>query len=104
MKDFGETLRQLRKQAGLSQATLGHVVGHNQTTISEYERGSRTPGWFDTQRLEKALQVADGTLGSVLGFTAPAVSVAEAIAQDTKLGHSEKELLTRLYKKLCTST
>ncbi|WP_416861407.1 helix-turn-helix domain-containing protein, partial [Helicobacter ganmani] len=37
------TLRQFREKKGLSQAELGNRVGLKQTTISQYESGSRTP-------------------------------------------------------------
>lgn len=37
------TLKQLRVNKGLSQVELGNQVGLKQTTISQYENGSRKP-------------------------------------------------------------
>lgn len=41
-KDFGERIRQLREQAGLSQAALGSRLDIDQSGISRLEDGART--------------------------------------------------------------
>lgn len=41
-KEFGERIRQLREQIGLSQAALGARLGIDQSGISRLEDGSRT--------------------------------------------------------------
>jgi transcriptional regulator with XRE-family HTH domain len=40
---FGQVLRELRKEHGLSQEQLGFEVDSGRTYISELERGIRTP-------------------------------------------------------------
>lgn len=40
---FGETLRELRKEKGLSQEELAHESGLDRTFISLLERGKRQP-------------------------------------------------------------
>lgn len=43
MANFGERLRDLRKQRGISQSVVADFLGVNKQTISEYERGRRRP-------------------------------------------------------------
>lgn len=43
MHNFGDTLRGLRKNRSLSQASLASLLGLAQTTVSGYENGDRTP-------------------------------------------------------------
>lgn len=40
MRELGETLRQARKQRGLSQAELGQMVGMSRATLSGIENGT----------------------------------------------------------------
>lgn len=53
------TLKEFREQKGLSQTELANSVGLKQTTISQYENGSRRPN------LSMAKKLAD-TLGMSL--------------------------------------
>ena len=41
--DFGKTLKNLRKQYGLTQAQLGQQIGVTKSVISFYELRERTP-------------------------------------------------------------
>ena len=43
MGSFGNVLRRLRKQDGLTQTELGKALGLSYSTISMYERGEREP-------------------------------------------------------------
>lgn len=52
------TLKQFREKAGLSQTELGKKVGLKQTTISQYESGSRTPNLTIAKRLSDALEIS----------------------------------------------
>ena len=47
MGSFGNVLRKLRKQDGLTQTELGKALGLSYSTISMYERGEREPD-FET--------------------------------------------------------
>jgi len=47
------TLKELREKNGMSQAELSKEVGLKQSTISQYENGSRKPP------IEKAKKIAD---------------------------------------------
>ena len=41
---FGETLKKLREDAGMSQEQLGNLLGISKSTIGMYEQGRRVPG------------------------------------------------------------
>ena len=43
MEVFSQRLRQLREQRGISQRTLGELLGLSKNMISKYERGERVP-------------------------------------------------------------
>lgn len=50
MSSFGEKLKKLRNDQGLSQAGLGEKLGMGASTIGQYELGAREP---DFKRLEE---------------------------------------------------
>lgn len=43
MSDFGEILKKLRENAGLSQNELAHMLWISKNTVSYYERSARSP-------------------------------------------------------------
>lgn len=51
------TLKELREKTGMSQAELSAVVGLNQSTISQYENGSRMPPMTKAKKIADALGV-----------------------------------------------
>jgi len=53
IKDFGNRLRELRKQRGYSQEGFAHAVDLDRTYIGGIERGERNPG------LKVILKIAD---------------------------------------------
>lgn len=50
-------MRQLRKEAGLSQEKLGELTELDRTYISGIERGMRNPSLRNIEKLAKALKV-----------------------------------------------
>lgn len=52
------TLKQFRENKGLSQTELGNLVGLKQTTISQYESGSRKPNLAIAKKLSDALEIS----------------------------------------------
>ena len=52
------TLRQFREKKGMSQAELGNRVGLKQTTISQYENGSRTPTLAMAKKLSDVFEIS----------------------------------------------
>lgn len=62
------TLKQLRTNRGMSQAELGDMVGLKQTTISQYENGSRKPPLSMAKKLSEVLNVSLDDFFSSLTF------------------------------------
>lgn len=54
-KKFGDKLRELRKQKGLSQEDLAFKSGLHRTYISDIERGSRNVSLKNIEKIAKAL-------------------------------------------------
>lgn len=65
-RQFGETVRQLRKEAGLSQEELARKAGINRTYLSDVERGERNISLQNIVRLATALNTTPGELLSGL--------------------------------------
>ena len=55
---FGEMLKKLRAEAGLTQKQLADMSGVGQNTIARYELGQREPSLAAGQALAKALGVS----------------------------------------------
>lgn len=55
---FGNKLRALRKQTGMSQEELGFRTGLDRTYISGIERGERNPTLKNVNKIAKALKVS----------------------------------------------
>ncbi len=59
---FGQRLRQLRAQHGLSQDDLAHKTDVHPTAIGRLERGSREPRLTTILRIARGLDVRPGEL------------------------------------------
>jgi transcriptional regulator with XRE-family HTH domain len=54
---FGEVLRSIREDRGLSQQALADKAGISQIAVSFYEQGKREPGWNAVMALCFALGI-----------------------------------------------
>jgi DNA-binding XRE family transcriptional regulator len=63
---FGRSMRAIRKERGLSQEDLAHVVGLDRSYIGGVERGERNVSLENICRIARALKVQPGML---LDFT-----------------------------------
>lgn len=52
------TLKELRVEKDMSQTELADIVGLKQTTISQYENGSRRPNISIAKKLSNALGIS----------------------------------------------
>ncbi len=52
---FGENLKRVRTEKGMSQAALAEKTGLNQSSIAYFERGARQPLLATAQALAEAL-------------------------------------------------
>jgi transcriptional regulator with XRE-family HTH domain len=59
---FGERLRAVRQQRGISQEKLAELAGLHRTYVSSIERGERNVSLVNIERLAAALGVAMGEL------------------------------------------
>jgi transcriptional regulator with XRE-family HTH domain len=56
-REFGQRLRELRRQRGVSQEELADLAGIDRTYVSGCERGRRNIGLVNIHRLAHALDV-----------------------------------------------
>ena len=61
-KAFGQVLREIRKDRGLSQEELGFESGQHRTYISQLERGQKSPSLRTIFQLSQALRVEPSDL------------------------------------------
>lgn len=87
LKDFGKTLRQLRRQYSETQTALGKVLEISQSTVAMYENGKREP---DFEMLEKIADHFNVDMNYLTGWTEKEV-VQEL--RKNELDHSEEILL-----------
>jgi transcriptional regulator with XRE-family HTH domain len=57
-KAFGQTLKKLRQEKGLSQEALASHSGFHRTYISLLERGAKSPSLSTLDRLSQALDIS----------------------------------------------
>ena len=62
LRHFGMRVRQLRKEAGLSQENLAELSGLHRTYVSGIERGERNVSLLNIVRLSEALGVKASNL------------------------------------------
>ena len=55
---FGQNLRLLRKQHGISQAELADILGIARTTLGDYERGKTEPGFGMLRKIAKYFKIS----------------------------------------------
>ena len=65
MATFGENLRALRKSLGYSQERMAEVLKSNQTNISGWELGYRTPTFETIKQIAKIFNVPVSSLISL---------------------------------------
>ena len=64
--NFGERLRQLRKENGYTQATLAEILDLSKGTIAMWETGNRMP---DYEMMKKLSDMFDRSMEYLLGYS-----------------------------------
>lgn len=59
---FGDRLRKLRLERGLTQEELADIAGMHFTYIGQIERGIRNPSLINLEKIAKALKIRAGEL------------------------------------------
>ncbi|MBI4098201.1 MAG: helix-turn-helix transcriptional regulator [Candidatus Levybacteria bacterium] len=62
LKKFGEQVRKLRKEKGMSQEQLADAAGIERSYMGTIERGERNPTLMKVYNIAKALKVSASTL------------------------------------------
>jgi len=64
-KGLGEAVRQLRREAGMSQRDLAQRVGISASWISRIESGQYDPSWGNMRRVAEGLGISLETLSEI---------------------------------------
>ena len=64
-KGLGEAVRQLRREAGMSQTDLAERVGMSASWISRIESGQYDPSWGNMRRVAGGLGISLETLSEI---------------------------------------
>ena len=79
MVNFGERLRQLRKEKGLSQAQVADILGGTKMMVSSYETGLRYPPY---PTLVKMARLYGVTTDYLLGATEKRMINVDGLSDD----------------------
>ena len=80
-ESFGEMLRRLRRDAGLSQTTLAGLVNYHPSQISKIENGAELPSRVFAEACDAALR-AEGALAALIPVKADTLPVDPTVATE----------------------
>lgn len=92
MSDFGQRLKEVRKQKGFTQKDLSKRLGVAQSTIANYETNERFPGEAALKEIADCLKVSVDYLLGMSELIQPAVPVADYTPSDNDGPVSEEAL------------
>jgi transcriptional regulator with XRE-family HTH domain len=93
-----------RQERGLSQRAVARAVGRTPSAVWQWEQGRGAPDPQTIATLERLLELEPDFLARLLGYLPPGldsaskVGVLDAVSADPRLGDSERELLTTVYR------
>jgi transcriptional regulator with XRE-family HTH domain len=94
LKQFGQKLHDLRKNAGLSLAEVGKAVDLSHNYLSEIERGKKEPSRETIRDLAEFYNIDEDELFEILTFRVPTRTI-EFVKHDKDF----QKLLSKLQKK-----
>lgn len=74
--NFGERLRQIRKEKGLTQAEVAKLLSIGESTVSFYESGKRQPDYKTLVRLSEVFKVSTDFLLGKTNLRTPIETIA----------------------------
>jgi len=83
---FGEKLKQLRAQSGLSQEGLARKADMSVSAVRQYEQGLREPYWYGVFQLSAALGVSSEVFRDCVGSAPEDRPAATEPAKKSKKG------------------
>lgn len=78
MTAFAANLKRIRRERGLTQTALSHLIGKSSCVVAQYESGHRKPGLDNLERLAHALGVS---MGSLIGQGVPVAGMTGPLAE-----------------------
>ena len=78
-KTFGQNLRYLRKEAGLTTKTFAEIVGVTSSYIGLIERGERNPGYDLALKISKFFEVNVADMAGPLGVESKRAKARDAV-------------------------
>jgi transcriptional regulator with XRE-family HTH domain len=103
---FKQAVIHARRGHGWSQRKLAEKLGVSHSTVAFWEQGKSLPTPVNVVDLERALELAPGTLARLLGYMPLDTmqremrTVLDAIMADPELGQRERDLLLAMYREL----
>jgi transcriptional regulator with XRE-family HTH domain len=103
---FKQVVVHARRAHGWSQRRLAEKLGVSHSTVAFWEQGKSLPTPVNVVDLERALELAPGTLARLLGYMPLDTmqremrTVLDAIMADPELGQRERDLLLAMYREL----
>lgn len=97
-KFFGEKLRELRKQNGLTQKELASMVGITKSVVSFYELGDRTPSPDIVRKLAQIFHVSSDYLLGIKNMNS--IDISGLNEDDIKVVSSMIKILRDKNKKI----
>jgi transcriptional regulator with XRE-family HTH domain len=94
---YGERIKQLRKDKGITQDELGNMVGKKQNQISEWENGKVSPSPDDIVNICKAFDI---NLSTFYGFKEDEFDITIEYAKDKGLTPEEAIKAIEIYLKI----
>lgn len=95
---FGQTIRKLRKERGMTQEKLGELSGLHASYIGGMERGERNPSLKSLQKISAALEVS---LTDTFAMTEePELARESAVPYFTDISSEDAEFLQDLIQRL----
>lgn len=92
---FGETLRNLREEKGLSQKDLADYLKISRQAYNHYEAGKREPSYETLKALSDYFEVSTDYLLGKTNIRNTADEISEAVADDKELADFWNELKER---------
>ena len=93
---FGQRLRSLRKQRGLSQTELGELSEIHFSHISRYERGAAQPTADTLKRLSEALKVSVAHLVEESDAPIEDPEIRQQLREIESLPENDRQVVKRL--------
>ena len=88
---FGENIKRIRKEKGISQQALGEKLGVKQQTVAQYEKSKYAPKFTTLKKIADALEVDIGELDD------RSQSITQTVMKLIRLEERENYILEKIH-------